>query len=244
MTAKNLKLTAHMVTPVAQHLPHLDGLLEIVKARTIDQDNNTPSRMAPAPPMGSIPIPVERKRVMCDGNEWQIACCSSPILSVETQEGLEYVNKRLDVGEVGHHMAGKRMSIHYGSGATKAYHKPVKIWIAPRIHWFVKAFGEKRGPSGGNRRRSPEASLRRYTQLINVIGGYRGQGYGRVGRWEIDEIDDDWSWYSSSEDGPVLMRPLPLGLLDDQAVGWRRARGACCPPYWHPDRVTDVAVPV
>lgn len=266
-----VKVTAFLLSPLAGEPPMLDSLLELRAskyAEAIERDDVVgrhqgylkwrdehfgpqirhtgtkycqPTRDIPPPPMGCLPIPIERDWM----GEWLVARCSSPILP-QSLRGLEHINKRIDTSEVGHFMGGRKMSIHHGTGATKAYCKPVPIFTVDRIVWFVLAYGGVTGRNEEGRvikRRSAIAELRRNLKRITAIGSKRDGGYGQIARWEFEAMDEDLSFYCGSAEGPVLMRPIPLNHVKRDAIGWRPGIGACSPPYWHPERRTRLAIP-
>ena len=112
---------------------------------------------------------------------------------------------------------------------TKSYRLPMRIRRIESVRWF--AIGHRR-------------EMLKVLRRIDFLGKKPSVGYGRVASWTIDPIDDDYSWFAPGPAGPVLMStlpaeaPLPAGL-----IGYRRSFGAPVPPYWHPDRYTEILVP-
>jgi len=268
-----LKVTAIMAAPLVGEPPHLDAILEYVraaKAESIERDDpsgrhsglvawrerlapNAPrhsgyfgilSRSLEPPPLGILPIAIEREQV----GSWPIAKCSSPIY-LPHYEYVEHTAKRISVGEVAVHIDQQsgRQSIHHGTGGTKAYFRPLHCLVVERIVWFCVGYGGKTGrrPDGSIKRRSSQGELMRMLRLIDSIGAERQAGYGRVAEWVVDPWDDDWSWFAPSPNGRgrMLMRPLPSSAVPDDVVGARPTYASVCPPYWHPKRHVEAMVP-
>lgn len=131
----------------------------------------------------------------------------------------------------------ERTQINTTGGEFKSYYLPLRTVQTPQVVWFchVKG-GEKNKP----------AYLRRLLQRITHIGHKANLGYGRVVRWDAERIEQDYSWYAPHPEQPsskILMRPLPLSLLDKQAVGWKRDFGGCAHPYWDREFYREIAVP-
>lgn len=221
---KSLKVTACMASPIAGDVPMLDGLLEFEMSQRVGKARPI-QRWEPAPEYGEIHLPLLRIRI----GGLLVPCCSSPILS-PIREAVEHFAKRFAAEHAEMMAPDKRRIIATGNSSLKSYRLPLRTRACDRIVWFVK----------GHRR--PIKSLLRG---VVSIGKKRSFGYGRVQRWELEWIDQDWSWFALSEQGTVLMRPLPLcDELPRDLIGYRDDFGACQSPYWHPDRFTERVVPV
>src|SRR5690606_35922508 len=79
---------------------------------------------------------------------------------------------------------------------------------------------------------------------VEFIGKKTSIGYGRVGGWEVENADEDWSWFAPSDDGPVLMRPLPAELVQEKVRGCRRWYGSPVPPYWQRNLFAEIMQPI
>lgn len=248
---KPVKVTAHLASPLSGDAPQLDALMEYVAAqdaprileaagKEVPDDVIRPvmDRGSDPPPPGMLPIPIVRRDV--DG--WPVACCSSPILGEVVEEYSEYKNKRLDIGETGRHLSedARRKSIHYGTGHTKAYHRPVRARVVQRVVWFALAVGFSKGKG---KTRSPQGEMRRWLKEIPAIGSDRQAGYGRVEEWKAETTEVEAWWWADQAGTPVLMRCLPASAARDDSVGGRLSRAAVCPPYWHPQRHVEAIVP-
>jgi len=94
-------------------------------------------------------------------------------------EGKDHWNKRfdsrfMDLVDFG----SRRGKIIVEQGRYKAYHMPVFYYAALRIEWY--AVGDR-------------AEIERLLCCVTHLGKKRSQGYGRVIRWEVEPIEQDWS---------------------------------------------------
>lgn len=227
---------ARLASPLAGDPPHLDSLLEHVLSRHHPKGvpGHKIDRRWSAPAQAEIPIPILRHRIgqVVDGGEvreWVVARCSSPILSSADIETVEYINKRLSVENAALLDPSQRLIVMTTKGWTKSYRLPLRVRRVDRVRWFT--VGD---------RRSVLVALRR----VQWLGKKTADGYGRVVEWTVDRVEADCSWFGPHESGPVLMRPLPItDDLPANLLGARRDFGACCPPYWHPERYTEIVTP-
>ncbi len=234
-----LLLTAWLDVPLAGDPPQLDALLEWSLSSFQDdfqaqQRAGLPhfqiDRSRPAPPPGTIPIPVLRRQV----GRWPIALCSSPILPLSPGgETVDYINKRLGVEHASLLSVAERKVVNTTNCWTKSYRLPLRIRAVPCVRWFCV----------GN-----ERNLRKALRYVHAIGKKVADGYGRVREWTTETARGDCSWFAPHESGTILMRPLPLQVearpwLPDNLMGCRQHFGACVPPYWHPDRFTEIVIP-
>jgi hypothetical protein len=218
------------VTPLAGEPPQLDGLLLEVLARRLGWGiDRLPQRRLPAPPLGSEPpLPLGRAAL----GPWLIYRSSSPIYTVQ-QQALNYLSKRSELAQAWELYAPteRQRRIAQACGWAKAYYVPFPSWEVREVVWFV--WGERAG-------------LEELLAEVLYLGTRRRHGCGRVVAWEITPAAEDFSWFSlGPTQQPVLMRPLPAlwDLLPENLCGWRPDFGACAPPYWHPDRYTEILVP-
>lgn len=217
-----LRVTARLCSPLAGDAPHLDGLLEKTIASQMHQSINV-DRRRPAPPLAAIPIPIVRERV----GVWQIAKCSSPILAPAV-DSVEYYTRNIDSANADLLAPASQKRIVTSSTWTKSHRLPLRVRHLDRVVWFCE--GSRNG-------------VRSATKSIYAIGKKTSQGFGRVASWEVFNIDNDYSWFAMSDEGLVLMRPLPIEIIAEDVIGYRRWFGACCPPYFHPDRKTEIGLP-
>jgi hypothetical protein len=220
----NWRVTCVLSSALAGEAPYLDGLLEYEMAQRHGKAQML-QRGRPAPPVGAIHLPLLRGEF---GGVDGIPRCSAPILAPLGMRH-EHFAKRIGVENADLLREDQRLVVATGNSWTKSYRLPLKVSNVERVCWFV----------GGSKRRSLKSLLK----SVHSIGRKRSQGYGRVARWEFEEVEHDWSWFAPSEQGTLLMRVLPWCDEIQRLVGWKRWCGGFAPPYWHPDRIMEVAVP-
>jgi CRISPR type IV-associated protein Csf3 len=118
---------------------------------------------------------------------------------------------------------GKRGHIDTSAATYKAYHMPVFYRSALWVEWYCLG------------------ALDELTPLIHAIthlGKKTSQGWGRVEKWEIEQIGEDWSvWH-----GDQLMRGIPI-------YHWPRERDAKIglygirPSYWDRHNQMELVLP-
>lgn len=226
MTGLNWKVTAHLASPLAGDPPYLDAILEFKmaqkqgKARLVGKE-------APCPPVGEVHLPLLRGDF---GGVNGIPRCSGPILP-GCRVAHEHFAKRIGLENASMLSESARTIVSTTGGWTKAYRLPLSVRPVDRVVWFI----------GGSRRRSLSSLLK----TVRSIGKKCSQGYGRVVKWDVDQVESDWSWFAPSPDGTVLMRVLPWhDSLPEGLCGFKRSFGGFAAPYWHPDRAMDIIVPV
>jgi hypothetical protein len=219
-----LKVTARLASPVVGDVPFLDAILEYEMAQRLGLAFKIQRHM-PAPEYGAVHIPVLRQRI----GGVLVPCCSSPIYAPQ-HEAVEHFTKRLGVEHASLLRQDRQLIVAVGNSTYKSYRLPLHLRACDQIVWFVR----------GHRR--PVLKLLR---SVHSIGKKRSYGYGRVAEWTAETMAEDWCWFAPSDQGPVLMRPLPLcPQLPPNMLGYRRDFGAVQPPYWHPDRYLERVVPV
>lgn len=198
----------------------LDGILlyqqmrERFGAQAATLPGGTPSaEAAPALPLA----------VRTDGGEaWWYYACSWAQWSAFAP-GKDSWNKRLDMSHVGLlEETGHVQRVQIGRGLYRAYHMPVYYRSALWIDWFC--CGE----------REQIAAL---LAPVTHIGKKRAQGWGRVMRWEIEAVAEDWSVWK----GGALMRTLPVFAAD--GLPNRQAWYGLRPPYYVASNQTLVWMP-
>lgn len=235
MATDGLLIKAHLASPLAGEPPHLDSLLEWALSlyhgrRAGGRPGYKVDRALPAPPQAEIPIPIGRRSVTGeDGQVWEVARCSAPILATAHADEHEYTNKRIAVELAGLLDPAARTVVATTNSWTKSHRLPMRVRRIEVVAWFAV----------GNRK-----AVRRSLKKVQAIGKKPSVGYGRVREWTVERIDQDHSWFAPSEVGPVLMRPLPVGAaLPEGLIGCRRDFGSAVPPYFHPDRYTEIWSP-
>lgn len=223
---KNWKITAHLLTPIAGELPKLDALLEYHLASRMGMLHA--KKLTRDIPLYSIerpPIPVARREL--DGGT--VYCISDPIIAKPADEWVEYGNKRFDSHRLALALAPEwRKNLLVASGPYKMRHAPVRVRLVDRIVWFARC---DRKETNKLLKRTP------------ALGHKTAHGYGWLGGWEFEEMEDDWSIFASCHGKPVLMRTVPFGRHLEGATGFSRSFCSFAPPYWHPERFAESAVP-
>ena len=228
-----LLITAHLSAPLAGDPPQFDSLLEWLlspfeerfrKQQEAGVPHHHVDRALPAPEQGVIRIPIERVWL----GKHLVALCSNPILPTPKADAVDHICKRIGVEHASLLYKPERKIISTTNAWTKSYRLPLRIRLVDRVCWFASGTGR---------------NIRKALRDANAIGKKVADGYGRVREWIIEEVNEDFSWFARG----VLMRTLPMLLdgrqwLQDQ-IGWKRGFGACCPPYWHQERFTEIAIP-
>lgn len=231
---KPLLVTARLISPLCQDAPNLDSLLEeamLVKMPSIIASRNGYRHETALNPQrgdviqaGRIPIPLGRRQL----GKWNVPQCSSPILSEVQAETVGYVNRKFPT-EYGFMLATKQQTkVSVADGEFRSYHLPRRERLVTHVRWFAV----------GNANR-----MRQLLKAVVAIGKETNIGYGRVGEWTVERIDDDFSWFADSPDGKVLMRPLPVIKGLPEITGARKALASCVSPYWLPSNFTEVWLP-
>lgn len=151
-------------------------------------------------------LPLERRG---EGDLWYWAC--SCAFGQPLMEQTAHWHKRFDAFEAEQYMILKRRNVvNTAAGPYKAHRIPLTVFLVPRLEWWlVGDLGE----------------VRRLLQGITHVGKKRGQGYGRIARWEVALAAEDRSH----------ARPIPDPEGD--------AHLAIRPPYWHPMSAARVRWP-
>jgi len=225
---KNWKITAYLCSPLVGEPPMLDAIMEWELAKRMGMEHHRKlTRNVHLSSLKRPLIPVARK----DVPGGQVYQCSSPIMPGDVPEWVEHLNKRLDTNKAALRLSDKqRKSLLTASGPYKMRHVPMRIRLVDRIVWFVR----------GDRK-----EINKILKSIPALGKLRHYGYGLVSRWEYEEVEANNALFANNKGKLVLMRPLPLNAaVECGAGGYKQSFGSCDPPYWHPDRYMDIAVPV
>lgn len=190
-TFEPLKITAHLrVGVVTDEWFPLDGILFYQASRlACGQQQYTK-------PGGGV---IERKHnvstpllIINPGqSNWYYACSWAYPRPWWIGEGRDHWNKRFDSQFADAiDFKDRRGKVVIGSGQYKAYHMPIFYRATKTITWYCVGDG------------------RRIAELLSTvthIGKKAAQGWGRVIRWEIEPIQDDFSIWKEGE----LMRGIP-----------------------------------
>lgn len=226
MGLSNLRIRAWLRTPVVadQWLP-LDGILlyQWTRHDLGMRDATISGASVLAQPKGDemrggrLPIDIVHAK------DWYYKCSWSqwgPYI-----DGLDSWSKRFDMTMASLvDFNGRRGRIDTSAGAYKGYRMPVFYRSALWVEWYL---------------RGDIARLAPLIQMTTHIGKKVSQGWGRILRWEIDEISADWSiWHDGK-----LMRGIPQ-------YHWLRNRGnpiigtyGIRPPYWDRRNQIELVMP-
>ncbi len=233
---RSAKVTAWLSSPLCGNPPMLDSLLEwamgLHMSAIVRSSNGDRHARREHGGHRLIPIPIERVRL----GPWLIPRASSPIFAA-TEETVGHVNKRPEFDPAMLDPKALRQ-VPVASGPYKGYRLPRRVRLVDRVVWFAVAV-PRCGKSGG-----AASHLRSRLKDVRAIGEDTNVGYGQVQRWEVEPVEHDWSWYADAPDGPVLMRPLPVGeWLPDGLRGSRRSFGRPCGPYFDRVNACEVVTP-
>lgn len=235
MRTRCVKVTAHMASGICGHVPMLDGILSAAMGIHMPSVRNTRHGDRHAGPdcngWANVPIPIASR--MFGG--WRIPCASSPIYRVRAED-VAHISRvpEFDLDAI---RPGGANKINVTSGSFKGMRLPKRVLNVERVVWFAVA----RNFSNGS---SPMACMRRLLKQAQAIGSKWAAGFGRVERWEVEPVDEDWSWFAPSDEGTVLMRPLPVcDELPADLVGHKQWFDRPAPPYHDKSTACEVVVP-
>lgn len=224
---QSVKVIAVLANELAGCAPQLDAML--IKARCRMYESPPHERCDPAPDMSLMPpIPIHREIL----GGWLVHACSSPVVPVPINERHSRISQHFPRELSSYLKAKEQGTIATTNGAQKSYYLPVRKRLVDCVVWFAKVHD------------SPSVLRRELKRSITHIGQDRAQGCGRVYEWRVEAVADDYSWYAPCEHGVVLMRQLPYGdWLPNNLIGFRRDYDSVTPPYWHPERRTEIVTP-
>jgi len=219
-----LQITAILRTAVIcdQWLP-LDGILLSQKTRddfgfremSTSGVSNIAQPKGEAMKGGKLPIKTVH------GKEWYYRC--SWAVWGPHIDGRDYWNKRYDNGLSDFVTFGGRGTVNNFAGQFKAYHQPVFYRSALWVRWYCVG---------------DSAELIRLLSTCTNIGKKPAQGWGRVMRWEVESIGDDWSIWMDGK----LMRGIPAFEKPADYVG-NLALYGIRPSYWDKRNQITVILP-
>lgn len=138
-------------------------------------------------------------------------------------EGRDYWNKRFDItyaSLIDFH--GRRGKVIVEKGRYKTYRMPVFYRAALWVEWYCV----------GNR-----TEIEYLLSTVTHIGKKGVQGWGRVIRWEIEPLSEDWSVWRDGK----LMRGIPIEDVSHQA--FKLEYYGIRPPYWNKANQMPLAIP-
>lgn len=164
-----------------------------------------------------VPLVIRRKNT----GFWYYACSFAFYQTLA--EEIQYWHKRARIQYEQHlNFQGKRGKIDDATGRFRAYRMPLRTFVTPKLTWY--AVGDRRG-------------VEDYLRRVTNIGKKRAQGNGEVMRWEVEEIESD---YSEQRNG-TWTRAIPVNILDRFLVNC--TFHSFRPPYWHHDNFAMCCMP-
>src|SRR3990167_2556451 len=172
---------------------------------------------------GGLSLPLDKAQFANhDYSKWYwYYKCSWAQWPEHTVEASDYWNKRFDA-----HLADlidfedKRGQVIVEKGQYKAYHHIVFYRSALWVEWYCVV---------------DKVEIEALLSTVTHIGKKSSQGWGRVNRWEIKAISDDYSvWY-----GDTLMRGVP----PSEAPGYPTGVYGIRPSYWNKNNQMLLALP-
>lgn len=224
MAMRPLRVRAYLRTGVVSdaYLP-LDGVLlyQAMRRRFGPRD-------ATLPGVSSLPwsldgvhglVPLEERN---PGPQWYYAC-SFAQWPPHVTEGKDHWNKRFDAQYADIVDLGTQRRVIVEQGRYRSYHMPVFYRCALWVEWYAVGNIE---------------AVRDLLCDVWSLGKKGVQGWGRVGRWEIEPWPHDWSEWREGQ----AMRAIPASVfgtsfpLDLRLWGYR-------PPYWMKENQALCLVP-
>lgn len=224
--SNNFKIICELCSPLCKEPPQLDSLLysELIYKQGLCKNEEKLSKGDPIDKIKKIRIPLTSILF----NNVPIYFCSDPIYKIEYEFRKDYtyhINPELSFLLSNQ----ERRSILTASGIYKNRRLPIRLYIIDKIVWFCN--GTKN-------------SVLNILKNITSIGTLRKQGFGRISKWHVEDIKDDYSFFVKKENKRVLMKTLPKELLQEDMIGYSIKYGSFSPPYWHPGRFTNIIYPI
>ena len=221
---KPLKITAWLFDNVVTtdgYLP-LDSILTDENIRRFHKDIYYAPRR-PGGITGDLIVPDLPFEKRGSGDDWYWACSFNT--AAPTMEYISYWHKRFD-----DHLSkyldleGKSGRINIKSGEFKNYRMPKVCKVYPSLTWY--AVGDKKG-------------IEDLCHGVVAIGKKTSQGEGFVKRWEVEEIEKDYSEVGPDGDLNRALINLPEGAKSYR-MGFYAIRG----PYWYLENKRVVYTPL
>jgi len=133
--------------------------------------------------------------------EWYYACSFAQPRIWWKSEAQDHWNKRFDLAESDViNFQGKRGAVNVQSARYRAYHMPIYYCITNRVYWYCVGDAEM---------------IKYLLSTLTHLGKKCSQGWGRVIRFDVENIKKDWSEY---KDG-LPMRALPTTKDELLSIG-------------------------
>jgi hypothetical protein len=227
MTLNNWIVTAHLISPLCGEPPMIDSLLEYeLSLRLGYKMARKLTRNVPLSQIEHPPIPLAKRTIV--GIDFY--CSSNPIIGNVFADYTERQSKRFDTDMCVLMIDERyRKKLLTSSGPYKSRFVPIRVRVIDTINWIVR----------GDRK-----EMNKLLKKIIALGTERSYGYGRIGGWEYEEIEDDYSIFAMHQGKKVLMKTLPIEVVKAaDATGYRNSFGGAFPPYWHPETYMEIGIP-
>jgi CRISPR type IV-associated protein Csf3 len=140
-------------------------------------------------------------------------------------EGRDYWNKRFDSGFADLVNFGKKMGVVIiEKGRYKAYHHPFFYRVSNFVEWYC--VGDK-------------VEIELLLSTVTHIGKKSSQGWGRVWKWEIVSIGNDWHLWRDGQ----LMRGVPAEDVADAGKPFNVGVYGIRPSYWKQSNQMTLVMP-
>jgi len=222
---KNWKITACLISPIAEKPPMLDAILAWELSKRLGMKHyNKLTRNVSLKEIQKVPIPIVERTI----EKNNVYCCSDPIYEC-VFEWVEHRGKRIDTDLISLLLSPEnRKSLLIASGPYKMRFAPVRTRMINKIVWFVR----------GDRK-----EINKLLKSVKSLGKHRSIGYGLIECWEYDEIEEDNSIFAFQNGNMILMRTVPFGYFLNRVKGYKKSFGAYQLPYWHPENYREIAIP-
>lgn len=224
---KNLKVTCNLASPLCGEAPKIDSLLAYELSLRLGMKHARKlTRNVPLSEIDDVPIPLAKRTI----GDYEVYCCSDPILGEVKAEWSDHQSKRLDptlLAILIH--PSQRKKLLTSSGPYKSSFVPLRCRLVDKVCWFVR----------GDRK-----EINKLLKKIIVIGHLRNIGYGRIASWEYEEVENNYSMFAENNGRSVLMKTVPIDVAKkEKCYGYRHSFGGAFPPYWHPETFMEIAIP-
>jgi hypothetical protein len=224
---KNWKVKCNLLSPLCGEPPMIDSLLEYeLSLRLGTKHAKKTTRATKLSELEKVPIPLAKRTIF----NYDIYCCSDPILGNVYADYTERQSKRFytDLVATILHESQRKMLLT-SSGPYKARFVPQRIRLVDSIYWFVR----------GDRK-----EINKLLKKIIAVGHLRNIGYGVVGCWEYEEMENDYSIFAENKGGFILMKTIMIeAAKEKKCKGYKHGFSGAFPPYWHPENFKEVAIP-
>jgi hypothetical protein len=209
---------AHGPIPWGRH--NLDGLLAWALLDLLDRHPRVYAGPVLRLPLPLLAVPVGDG----SGHVW---ACSELRPTTMSSDSYTRWRKRPDEHEALVWLRGRRLP--RSVGPHRAYDQPLAVTTTRQIGSVCVGY---------------PAAISRLLDRIHSLGKKRSQGYGRVLRWSVVELDHEPEpMLAIADDDGAATRAIPVELAERLGITGRLAVAAWRPPYWLRDDWRMVITP-